>query len=179
VRPRALTPLIGLALISACSSSSNPRVLPTLTPTRNASGTTLSVAVPARAKSATSVGAAEFVRFYFETLNQAYRQGERFPLADLSAPTCKSCANFARIADKLAKAGYRYGGPTFTEIDVQAPPLQHDSSFVTFTCLLPARDKLDSSGNIVGHYPAEKRLTMTVTTVRSGDGWIVKAMVIQ
>jgi hypothetical protein len=169
-------PLVALALAAACSGGSTPQTLPSLTPTPSASGSVLLVTVPASAKPATPIGAAAFVRFYFESLNEAYRQGVRFPVADLSAPTCKSCASFASVADLLAGREHHFLDDTFVGIDVQAPPIYKGQLYVSFTCALPARKEADASGNVVKRIAAEPNIALSVVTVRVGNGWRVKAM---
>jgi hypothetical protein len=178
VRLRSTTALLAcVVLVAACSGNSKPQVLPTLPPTPTATAASnLSVTIPVSAKPATSVGAAAFVEFYFESLNRAYRQGVHFPLADLSAPTCKSCANFSGVADQLARERHHFLGDTFTDIDAEAPPLVSGQSYVLLSCALPSRDEADAAGRVVKHHKAERPLALTVVTVRRGDGWIVRAM---
>jgi hypothetical protein len=175
-RSIAVLPLIlVVALTTACTGGSGekPTVLPTVSSVRVSASP---VPVPEAAKPATPQGAAAFVEFWFRTLDQAYQSGAAFPVAELSDSRCGSCRNFAEIADGLVRDRFHFRGPSFVNLDAQAPPLQGGFSYVTFTSGLPAREKVDVAGMIVTTYPAAERLLMTVTVERQGNGWVVRAM---
>jgi hypothetical protein len=171
--------VLALALVTTLAtgctggSGEKPTVLPTVTAVPV---TPLSSEVPPVAKPATPAGAAAFVEFWFRTLDQAYQSGAAFPVEQLSDARCGSCRNFSEIADGLVRERFHFLGPSFVNLDAQAPPLQRGLSFVTFTCELPAREKVDDAGKSVARYPAAKRLLMTVTVERHGNGWVVRAM---
>jgi hypothetical protein len=121
------------------------------------------------------MAAAAFVKYFFESLDRAYQQGAPLPTS-LASPQCNSCANFAGVARDLARQGHRFDGPSFTELDAQAPPVDHGQVFVTLTCQLPARREVDGSGDLVKAYKSEGRLVLTVLVQRAGSGWSIRAM---
>ena len=174
MRRPATVIVAALALVSACSGGSDtPRALPSLTATATPTATV--VVVPSAATAHTPFGAAAFVRFWFEALDKAYMSGVPFP-SELSSPECQSCKNFAGVADDLARAGHRFSGPSFDNVDAEAPPLAADKAYVTFTCSLPARTEVDREGKPVKNYRAEGSLTLTVLVERTQGAWTVRAM---
>ncbi|MCW2501395.1 MAG: hypothetical protein JWN87_3071 [Frankiales bacterium] len=178
VRPGTATlPVAVVALLAttSCSrSGAQPASLPRVSATQVP--TALVAAVPDSAKPATPLGAAAFVRYWFQLLDEAYRTGRIFPVDELSDPRCVSCRNFSGVADDLARDGYHFAGPSFTSIDVQAPPVENGMSYVALFCKLPARQKVDRTGHVVASYPQEKQLVMTVMTQRHGTSWVIRAM---
>ena len=171
-RSASLT-LAALALTTACSGSSKPQVLPSLT--RPPTPTVTPVAVPSEARVHNAFGAAAFVRFYFSTLDSAYQAGVAFP-RDLSTADCNSCANFARVASELTRQRHHFVGPSFTGLDAEASPVAQGQTFVTVSCELPSRREVDASGRLVKTYPAEGHLVLTVLVKITRQGWAVRAM---
>jgi hypothetical protein len=163
------------ALASGCTGGSGDK--PTVLPAVSALPTTSTPApIPEDAKPATPLAAAAFVEYWFRSLDQAYQSGSAFPVAELSDDRCGSCRNFSEIADGLVRDGLHFRGPSFVNLDAQAPPVEGGLSYVTFTCGLPARTKVDATGKVVAMYPAAQRLLMTVTVERRDGGWVVRAM---
>jgi hypothetical protein len=168
--------VVGL-LTSGCSQGdAKPRSLPTVTSTVGATPSSLPVRVPSAATPATAQGAAAFVRYFFEALDQAYRQGRPFPVGELIDNRCESCRQFAGVADGLARDGYHFRESSFAHLLAEAPPLQGALSYVTLTCDLPARTKVDASDRTIVAYPAEKPMVMTVVTERRSSGWVIRTM---
>jgi hypothetical protein len=164
-------------LVGGCSSSGDkPQSLPAVTSSATPSASAVAAVIPAAARPATALGAAAFVKYWFQLLDQAYRTGKTFPVDELSDANCMTCRNFSGVADDLLRDGYHFAGPSFTGIDVEAPPVDKGLSYVTLLCDLPARQKVDKDGKVIASYPKEKRLVLTVVAQRRGDGWVIRAM---
>lgn len=170
VRLRAATALTGLALISACSGSSNPRTLPTLTPTPTTSGTEV---LPAAATPNTSQGLDAFVRFYFDQLNAAFATSNAELIRGLSSPECETCENYAR---SLGKDGNHIVGVTFANVEVAAPPLQPSGTIVEVTGLVPPRKVVNASGQVVKSLPSGGTFHFQINVLRTATGWAVRGI---
>ncbi|WP_141845950.1 DUF6318 family protein [Humibacillus xanthopallidus] len=66
--------------------------------------------IPAAARPETIEGAAAFSKFYFDTLNEAFRKADPSVLKGLSSPSCAMCNSLAEGVSEVRAAGNHYGG---------------------------------------------------------------------
>src|SRR5262245_16374782 len=106
-------------LLGGCDSSGDPATLPSISgstsgsPSRSAGASASPTAVPvppAAARRHTSAGASEFVRFYIDLINAAYRTGASEPLRAYADGECDSCSSIADAVDEIYSAGSARGG---------------------------------------------------------------------
>jgi hypothetical protein len=171
---RSVTALAGLALLTACSGSSNPRVLPTLTPTPSASSAP--VVIPSAAAAHNAFGAAAFVRFYYEQFNAALNQADVRLLTGLSDPECATCKRYLASVSDLVRAGQRLQGVAIRVLSAEAPPMQNGYVAVDVFVDAPARSLIDSAGKVVKRLPASRRAHKTVFVKQVNPGWLVRAV---
>jgi hypothetical protein len=106
-------------LVGGCDSSGDPGTLPSVSgssagsPSGSASVSVSPTAVPtppAAARRHTSAGASEFVRFYIDLINEAYRTGASEPLRVYADDECDSCSSIADAVDRIYMRGTARGG---------------------------------------------------------------------
>jgi Family of unknown function (DUF6318) len=106
-------------LVGGCDSSGDPGTLPSVSgssagsPSGSASVSASPTAVPtppAAAQRHTSAGASEFVRFYIDLINEAYRTGASEPLRVYADDECDSCSSIADAVDEIYSTGSARGG---------------------------------------------------------------------
>jgi hypothetical protein len=174
VRLPAATALAGLALVTACSGSSTPTVLPTLSPTPSTSDSP--VAVPSDATAHTAFGAARFVRFYYAQFNAALNAADVRPLLGLSDPQCGTCKRYLASVNDLIREGQRLQGVAIRILSAEAPPAQNGYVGVDVFLDAPARALVDSTGKVVKRLPASARAHKTVYVKQVEDGWVIRAV---
>jgi hypothetical protein len=144
-------------LVGGCDSSGDPGTLPSVSgsssgsPSGSASASASPSAVPtppAAARKPTSAGASEFVRFYIDLINEAYRTGASEPLRAYADDQCDSCSSIADAVDDIYSTGSARGGE-ITPISVTAAGL---APGVTPTVVVDARiskfEQLDLSATV-------------------------------
>ena len=174
MRLRAATALIGLALLTACSGSSNPRVLPTLTPVPT---TTFSpAALPRLAKARSPQGADAFVHFFFEQLNFAFSSSSPETIRALSNSECETCATYEESLTDARSKGRRIEGDSFAVDTVAAAPLQSLGTLVEVTGHVPARRVVNADGKVMQSLPTNGSFHFTVAVKWVSGHWLVSAI---
>lgn len=111
---------------STTSSPSSSASSTSATPT--SSGTAAGApGVPERARQHTKAGAQAFVVHYLNVMNKAAEKPTAKPLAPISEPNCKTCAEWAEVFTTLIKDGTHYDAPVFG-IPPKMRPLKIDDS---------------------------------------------------
>lgn len=167
--------VVGLwaALLSACSSGSDPApvTLPSLTATPTPIVTL--EPVPPAATALTPQGAEAFVRYFFDQMNEAFRTSNASLIDALSTPDCITCNNYESALMASKKAGNFLSGPSFALTAVAATPPDGKGSVADVIGRLPARDVVDARGKIVQRLPAKARFYFVVTVKPRGGAWVV------
>ena len=176
--------LVGLTLVVAgCSGSTSdqPKVLPPVV-TQSASPSVSStvaagpVVVPSAAVPATPQGAAAFVRFFFERLNETFRRADPELTRELVDPACRTCANFDFAVRRVRDAGNHVVGQVFLVISAEAAPPGQGFTLVDVFVDLPSTTEVNASGKIVDVSAKQSRLQYSVTLTRVANRWRVRAV---
>lgn len=168
------TTLAALLSTAACSGSdADPKVLPTLSPTASASPSSTPVVVPAAARARTPQGADAFLRFYFSQLDEAFAASKPQLIRRLSDPACGTCENFAR---SLEADDEFIRGHSFSDIEVAVPPLTEPGTLAVVTGMVPARQVVDRSGNLIKQLPEGGRFVFEVNVQWHSGHWIVRGI---
>lgn len=146
-------------LAAGCNGGADNQPSPTPTPTVSSptaspsdSGSpspSASVSIPAEAMAQTPEGAVAFVKFFFDSVNEAWQQGDPDGLSPLFSGTCGTCANNAQYAVDLKAAGQRTNGPSVEVSDLVAHSSDGSSMFVDFTLHQLQVSVVDGSEQIV------------------------------
>jgi hypothetical protein len=155
---------------SGSSSSSSTSTTTTSSPSTTATAT---VKVPAAAQKHTPEGAAAFVKFYLDQINVAWTTPKAGIVAQLSDPSCESCASFEDTAAQLAKDGQRYSATpsTFTTVRAYsgAPAGQQ---LVRVIGTQRKVDIVDSSGRVIKTDPRQS-IAANALAIWKGDRWLM------
>src|SRR5262245_19160564 len=149
-------------LVVGCDSSGDPGTLPSLTanPSGSSSGSVSASATtvptpPAAARKHTSAGASEFVRFYIDLINAAYRTGSSEPLRTYADDECDSCSSIADAVDEIYSTGSARGGQ-LTIKDIQAGGLASGvQPTVVVDTVTDRFERIDTAGNVTHTNPPE------------------------
>ena len=116
----------------------------------------------------------EFVRFFFDEINDAYRgpsPSSAGGLAELSTDTCKSCAAVGADIDGLAKAKQRLASDAFAPLSAMETQAVTKSEIrVSFTMSQLAANVLSAEGAVVDSQTAKSQRQIAVV-VWKGDQW--------
>ena len=176
--------LVGLTLVLAgCSGSTSdqPKVLPpVVTPSASPSTAPTAsagpVVVPSAAVPATPQGAAAFVRFYFERLNEAFRRADPELTRELVDPACRTCANFNSAVRRVRDAGNHIDGQAFSVVTVEAAPPDQGSVVVDVFLDFPRTHEVTASGTRTNTSVAQPRHHYSVFLARNAARWRVRAI---
>ena len=181
VRTVAVGALAALGLAGCVQAESPPSTLPPLTPGPTASASLIAsaasgpVSVPLAAQAATSAGAAQFARFWYDTLNVAARSGDVRALEALALPSCVSCERFSSGLDSLYRAGGRIEGGVFTVTGSESPMAGPGavSARVTVVYDVSPTRQLGKSGEVLRSVPALPGVVMEMSLERRANSWLV------
>lgn len=141
-----------------------PTALPSITVTPSASATPSDPTAPlptppAEASAHTPDGAAAFVRFYIDLINDAYATGASQPLRAYATDACDSCASIADAVDDIYTDGGRAIGGQLT-INTLTPTgvAEGVQTSVVVDATTDAYQRIDSSGVVVEDLPPVRRL---------------------
>ena len=173
--------LVGVLLLSvgltACSDDDPPAsTLPSLSATPSESAAPGDV--PAEAQEATPEGAAEFVRFFYEQLEQAYRDRDAAALRQLASAECVTCQRLADAVDRLVAEDARVANYDIEVVDVTTPGGAADAREVQVLAILNVSEfvRTDAEGRELSRVPARERAPQDLVLVREGDAWLVNAV---
>lgn len=174
---RLVTALLAAALaVSACSDD-EPAAGPTLPPiTETPSATPTAQAIPTEATAATPEGAAEFVRYFYESVQRAYETADPSLVEVLSAEGCTSCSNFIDSVADLRDAQETVADFSLDVVDVQAAGLSAAASTVNAVVVLDVSEYVreSSSGTVVAREPAADGAVNDVQLIRVDGAWLVQ-----
>ena len=172
-------------LVGGCDSSGDPGTLPSVTgssagsPSESASVSASPTAVPtppAAARRHTSAGASQFVRFYIDLINEAYRTGASEPLRVYADDQCDSCSSIADAVDDIYATGSARGG-ILTIRDIQASGIASGvQPTVVVDTITDRFERLDASGNVTHTNPPEARILIFDLVWTNSDDWQVQGI---
>ncbi|MFP5219010.1 MAG: DUF6318 family protein [Actinomycetes bacterium] len=158
--------------LTACSDDEEP---PSTLPPVSASPSETAAAgeVPEEAQEATREGAAEFGRFFYETVEASFQDLDTKALRAISDPSCEVCQRYIDSIDGFAKAGQRVEGNDITIIDVVAAPVEGATASATVIYNSTAGRVVDGSGRVVLEEAARTNVVADMVLRRDGDSWVV------
>jgi hypothetical protein len=123
-------------------------------------------------------GAAEYVRYWFQTLNYATQTGDISPLRQASEPTCKACdAAITAVRDSYGDGGYMQGG-TYTVRAVTSEEFGlDDQPMLSVSFDRTSRSGLGPDGQVRDSLPAASFVSCQVTLAWTGQTWKVATIV--
>jgi len=130
---------------------------------------------PAEADAATSEGAAAFVRYYINVINDAIQRNDVSLLSTLSAPECGGCQNYIKsVQDLAAQHGHvDRGGIVVT--NAVAPALQGGSTVVLLNFGSTEYVARSSKGDVLTRLAANAGLVAELSCERRGTTWVIKS----
>jgi hypothetical protein len=157
-------------LVGGCDSSGDPGTLPSVSgssagsPSGSASVSASPTAVPtppAAAQRHTSAGASEFVRFYIDLINEAYRTGASEPLRVI-----------ADAVDEIYSTGSARGGQITVRQTAATGVSEGVTPSVTADVITTRLDVVDSAGNVTR--TSRGRAGELLLTLRWSDSeWLI------
>src|SRR5262245_37478612 len=143
-------------LVVGCDSSGDPGTLPSVpgSPSGSSAGSASASATtvptpPAAARKHTSAGASEFVRFYIDLINAAYRTGSSEPLRTYADDECDSCSSIADAVDEIYSTGSARGGQITIRQTAATGVSEGITPSVTADVVTSRLEVLDATGNVV------------------------------
>lgn len=175
VRLRApATLILALLLASACTGSSKPQTLPTLTATPTSSYST--APVPSAAAAKTPQGAESFIRFFYEQLNLAFAASNPEAIRAYSNGECEVCARYEAALAASKKSGEYIRGASFDVRDIAVPPLQALGAIAEVTGRTPARAVVDAQGAVLRALKEEGSFHVQVAVKWLDGRWLVSGI---
>ncbi|WP_367652430.1 DUF6318 family protein [Intrasporangium sp.] len=159
----------------AATSSGTTSSTPPATPT---SAKPTIEGLPEAAKARTRAGANEFVRYYFEKLNEAWSVPRTDVLPGFALVSCKTCANYQKTAVGLAAEGERYRGDMVvtTAIDGLGENGPGDPKYTVIAAFkqMPVERVDSNSGRVVSTVTAKEGAVFVYLTYR--DRWLISGI---
>ena len=174
VRLVALVPVLGLILTGCTGGGASVSPDRTLEPLPSPTATALEV--PPSAQATTPQGAAAFARYYLQVVTQAFNSNTTTQLRALSHPECGTCKNLAELTEKEAAKGRVYEGGAFLVDSAEATERAPGDAIVDVVYRRAPSTTRDGKGAVVDRDPGAEPALMQMRTLRSGDGWVVRAI---
>lgn len=148
-------------------------------PTTSAAGQLEIPGLPDAAKHRTAEGANAFVRYYFEQLNEAYREPNPALVGSFGTKTCKSCKGLADTPAKLRQNGDRLTGDRHDKFVIQGfgENLPTDPRYTVSAQMEQTGAKIENvaTGRIV-QTDVRKTVWFAVHLVWTDDGWRIDSI---
>jgi len=169
---------VGLVLLAGCSRPvERPAPLPTPTAPAASGTPSPSPLLPTPSPTVTEyspAGATAFVEYYFAVLNYAYITGDTSTLESLSAPSCKTCAEFSDGIRRNWEAGSLQGGQV-TLSNSAVPQLLPENTVVSSNyAQTESRTVADDGSILKSTAPNSGRVYVSLR--HQGSAWIVTKM---
>ena len=167
--------VVALPGCSGGGSESKPVTLPPLTAAPSTSATpspsVAPVKKPAEADEPSREGAEAFALHWIAALNQAYDTLDPGPLEHISAPSCRTCRNYAASLRASAAAGERYEGGRHTVKQVDVAPTLGRSARVLLDYEATKLTVIGPSGEVVDTVSADRDATLVFDLERFRKSW--------
>ena len=174
---RCVVAAVVLPLMAAgCSDDPQPKFEPS--PSDSPSQSTSDPAEPKAWEVKSEKGAVAFTKHWIDVFNEAGKTGQTSQLKDLSAPTCKSCSNFADQIDDLYAKGGRLetrGWSVLAAVPVEGLP--NSKPRVSLRIRQSPQKVYDGESNSVDSFPGGKA-TFSARLAWVPDGWSMSELVI-
>ena len=148
-----MVPVVAVVVVLAgCGQDEPPSALPSVTPVASTPTGTPSAApvvVPPEARAATPEGASAFARFFFDTLNEAYRTRDATALQAISHPDCKSCAVFVAQVKELRAKDQTLENGDYDVVDAATSEVVEREAIVDMLLSRPVSRLRDRRGAVV------------------------------
>lgn len=174
--------LAGLLVGCASEKAAGPTPLPPVTGTPTASAPAQSapppsalpvVPKPADADAFTSEGAASFVRYYVDVINQAIHTNDVRRLVALSATECEGCQNYIQsVRDTVSVNGHVDDGGIVV-LDAVAPAIEANETTVLMDFRTTEYLRLAADGRELTRIAATPKAVAELRCVRKGASWLI------
>jgi hypothetical protein len=147
-----------------------PPVTADPTPSATAAGE-----VPPAAQEATPEGAAEFGRYFYETIDRAFKTLDTTELEAISAPECEVCQRYVTSIRGIAAEGQRVEGYDITVTEALAPGETGEAQTAQATVIYDSTlgRIVAASGEVVLEEPARTQVVSSLQLMRGEAGWTV------
>jgi hypothetical protein len=169
----ALTVTAGVA--GCGGSAGSPQALPSLSPAASASPPPSPVPTGVQASTTSPEAAAEFAKFFYAEIEQAFATKDPERIARLSLPSCRTCAAYVTSIKKLRDNGERLEGGQFKIKFAAAPGLENGKASVDVQWVYSGSIRYAANGSVIrrtASLPAEEEVDL----VSSGVGWRIAAV---
>jgi hypothetical protein len=184
---RAVLACCMAGLLTACSAAAGARPVERLpspgvdadqaaADAPEADGGASAVAVPdlpEAARAQDHVGAAAFVRHWWDQFNVAYATGDAAALRAISTQECVFCQSVIDDVEARAAAGERTEGGEISVLDVAAPPdVEAQPAYRVIGVAAQAAGAVRVPGQVEPDLIEPSRQSFDVLVVRDGDHWV-------
>lgn len=165
-----------VALLAGCSQDDPPAsTLPPLSVAPSPSAPSAEP-VPSAAQAATPQGAGEFARYFYEQVEQAFVDRDPERVRRLSAPGCRTCADFIESLTRLRDNGERVDGAVYDILAAEAPSSNGETTTVTVIYNGPPVVRYAADGTIIAEEPEVRFMEEELVLVRAAGAWLVMAV---
>ena len=172
---RLLPGVLALCLALTACSGGEDEPAPTLEPlASSATPSPTGAAVPSEAAAATPDGAAEFARFYYESIEAGFQSRDASTVAELSAEGCEICQRYVDSIARLSERDERLEGNEITIREAVAPGDAGPTAVVTVVYDNTASRRFDAQGNVILEEPARENVVVELVLARVADSWQVE-----
>jgi hypothetical protein len=165
----ALTVTAGVA--GCGGSAGSPQALPSLSPAASASPSPSPV--PSGIQAPTAQGAADFVRFFYAQIGQAFLTKNPDLIARLSTPGCQSCQTFVASVTRLRDRDEHVDRFAIHVRFAVAGPVTNGRASVDAGWDADAVTRFDASNKVISVEPGLAGVEEHLELQRSGETWRV------
>ncbi|WP_256795377.1 DUF6318 family protein [Terrabacter sp. Ter38] len=131
--------------------------------------------IPAAARANDKSGGVAFSRFYFGTLNSAFKTGDSELLAALASPRCPTCMAFVDGVEQLNEQERRYGGDLVSVTSASALNFSTNNKQVLLEIDQKSVPVLNEVNDHVGTTPAGKASFIATLGFKAGR-WSIERL---
>jgi hypothetical protein len=167
--------LVVAAAVAGCGGSSGetPRALPSV----SSSPSAVASPTPTGKDAPTPEGAAEFAKYVYAQIEQAFATNNPELIKAVSLPECTSCTHLYDSAKRTADAHGRVLGYRISVVAAVAPATTGDTARVDVIRNSTANVEYDGSGKVVSREPALKGIEDQMNLRWVGGAWRVSEIV--
>lgn len=171
-------------VLTACSGGAGGGVtLPPVTAGVSASASASAssrptASVPAEATAATTQGAEAFVRFFYGSVERAYRDRDASVVRQLSAADCAACNQVIASVDTLRVKNLTVPGYRITVDDAAAPAVEPRAELANVVVVYSATEYVEqqADGQVIRRQAPVNKSAQDVILRRALDRWVVSAI---
>lgn len=171
----ALVLVLAAGLTGCSSQEEDPGTLPRLESASPSPAAPLPV--PSEAMAETPQGASAFARYFFETVNRAYKARDPDIVRALSTVECGSCDAVAGDIERLRTEDHTVAGSRYLLTFAEAAPAEEQGRIIVdFAFSADPYVERDSEGSVVQDYPAQAVQEGQAMLTRVSGAWRVNAI---